>query len=539
MSEGDEEFGDYVAQEEVEGQRNEQNGESGRVETSLPQFYKSPPSDDGRQTNEEEDSQASDEVEGSVTQDTDQLSSSSEVQRPPLSDDGVAPDSLPSRQHSRNPSLQSNNLAFSPSSAINATPGTPDSTRSSSLLVHSLDKRFKTRLNELSDSRAHSRSSSTSTLAKHLRSTSQHSSIDDLLSTGLEDSETSTPWEAIRWTKLRKLSNQLYSENAMRSYGSPTVVLPSSTIAVGTSKGVVLCFDYHQSLKTVLTLKSGRTLTPGGGNVVSSDQLGHVTSLAVSADQTYIGAGYSTGYIITWELAKPSTPNLQIPPIGSDFLGKPKYDGHLEGSPVLHLNFCGKRHSMLVSGDVRGMAFSHNAVRSIMGRTVKTRRVLGRYPQNSPSSKRKPTSVLALACQPLGTEMQPSDEICLVAIMTPYMLALISTVPSPQTQYKIDNKEKETNLEMGLSACLAWFPVLKTTNGGGGSTPKLAYCWSNVVNVVEVESTKDSVTETVSVNPKFTKKFVCDESVVSIQWASRHVSFVLGGENACLLTDLF
>lgn len=532
MSQDDEEFGDYVAQEAVSYQKNEQNGESGTVETSLPQFYKSPPSDDEWQTNEEEASQATDEIEGSVAQDTDQLSLNSEVQRTPLSDNRAAPDSLPSRQHSRNPSLQSNNLAFSPSSVANATPGTPDSTRSSSLLVHSLDKRFKTRLNELSDSRAHSRSSSTSTLTNHLRSTSQISSIDDLLSTGLEESETSTPWEAIRWTKLRKLSNQLYSENAVRAYGSPTAVFPSSTIAVGTSKGVVLCFDYHQNLKTVLTLKSSRMLTPGGGNIVSSDQLGPVTSLAVSADQTYIGAGYKTGFIVTWDLAKPNSPNLQIPPIGSDFLGKPKYDGHLEGTPVLHLNFCGKRHSMLVSGDVRGMAFLHNAVRSIVGRTVKTRRVLGRYPQNAPSSKRKPTSILALACQPLGTEMQPSDEICLVAIMTPYMLALISTVPAPQTQYKIDNNEKETNMEMGLSACLAWFPVLRSTNGreDAKTNPKLAYCWSNVVNVVEVESTKDTITETVSVNPRFTKKFVCDESVVSIQWASRHVSFISCGE---------
>lgn len=528
MSEEDGGLSDDVVQKVELDQGDGQNGDACTVETSLPQFYKSPPSDDEGLTNEEE---PADEIEESVTQDTDQLSLNSDAQKVPLSEDGAAPDSLPSRQHSRNPSLQSNNLAFSPSSAANATPGTPDSARSSSLLVHSLDKRFKTRLNELSDSRAHSRSSSTSTLANHLHSTSQLSSIDDFLSTGLEENETSSPWEAIRWTKLRKLSNQLYSENALRTYGSPTVVLPSNTIAVGTSKGVVLCFDYYQNLKTVLHLKSSRTLKPGGGNVVSSEHLGHVTALAVSADQTYIGAGYSSGYINTWDLAKSNSPNLQIPPIGGDFLGKPKYDGHLEGTPVLHLNFCGKRHSMLVSGDVRGMAFSHNAVRSIVGRTVKTRRVLGRYPQNAPSSKRKPTSTLALACQPLGTEMQPSDELCLVAIMTPYMLALISTVPTPQTQYKIDNKEKETNLEMGLSACLAWFPVLKSNRSGAAKTnPKLAYCWSNVVNVVEVESTKDTVTETVSVSPRFTKKFVCDESIVTIQWASRHVSVFIPGK---------
>lgn len=524
------------------------SGGSRMVETSLPRFYKSPPSEDER-----DDSIEGDQL--SVLSSSSHQASSGNV----FSDDG-APDSLPSRNHSRNPSLQSNPIGLSPSSAnYSNTPGTPDSTRSNSLLVHSLDKRFKTRLNEIVDSRSPTSTGSTRRFPYNSNNNNKTNpaqqlsaaTIADLLSShhsmNVEEDISSTPWEAIRWTKLRKLSNQLYSEDAIRKYGSPTVLFPSSTIALGTDKGVVLIFDYHQTLKSVLTLRGpkrkvsadssfgdGLTTAPDPDNAHS---LGSVTALAVSADQTYIGVGYSSGHIATWELAKPNSPNLHISPIESDFIGKPKNDGHLEGTPIIHLNFCGKRHSMVVSGDVKGMAFSHNAVRAmVIGRTVKTRRILGRYPQSSPgtAAPRKPTSILALAGQPLGTELRPSDEICLVAVMTPYTLALISTVPAPQTEFKIDNKElKETNLEMGMSACLAWFPALKQGTNKDDTNPKLAYCWSNVMNILEIGSSRHPVTDTVKIQPRYTKKFICDESIVAVQWASRQVRFVMTNAHNC------
>jgi vacuolar protein sorting-associated protein 8 len=70
------------------------------------------------------------------------------------------------------------------------------------------------------------------------------------------------PWEVVRWTKLRKIEGQAFSEIAKRKFGTPTVLavfpLPvrliqsSGVIAIGTSKGLVLIFDFRQSLKHVI-----------------------------------------------------------------------------------------------------------------------------------------------------------------------------------------------------------------------------------------------------------------------------------------------
>ncbi|KAI9815646.1 MAG: Vacuolar protein sorting-associated protein 8 [Phylliscum demangeonii] len=65
-----------------------------------------------------------------------------------------------------------------------------------------------------------------------------------------------TPWDAIRWTKLKKIGGQAFSEVGKRSYGKPTCIAVAAFIALGTSKGLVLLFDYSQELKVVFGLAS-------------------------------------------------------------------------------------------------------------------------------------------------------------------------------------------------------------------------------------------------------------------------------------------
>lgn len=60
------------------------------------------------------------------------------------------------------------------------------------------------------------------------------------------------PWDVVRWTKLRRLSGQTLSEVGKRSFGHPTCLAVSTTIVVGTSKGIVLVFDYEQNLKAII-----------------------------------------------------------------------------------------------------------------------------------------------------------------------------------------------------------------------------------------------------------------------------------------------
>ena len=70
------------------------------------------------------------------------------------------------------------------------------------------------------------------------------------------------PWEVIRWTKLERISGQAYSEVGKRNFGSPTCIAISAVIALGTSKGLLLIFDYSQNLKSII----GQGTKGTGGN---------------------------------------------------------------------------------------------------------------------------------------------------------------------------------------------------------------------------------------------------------------------------------
>lgn len=419
--------------------------------------------------------------------------------------------------------------AHTPSDLHSLSPSNGDS----SLLVRSIDQRFHTRLSSLTSVRSLSSNISTSSSINYAtpgnpnRSTVFTFDDENLL---LEEAN-SNPWEVMRWSKLRKISSQIFSDTAQATYGKPTCILAAAHIVLGMSHGQVLVFDYHQVLQAVL-----------GANTKAIES-GKVTALAVSADFSYIASGYSTGHIFTWDLAKPTTPNIHIRPLSKSALLKTKHaDGHAENTPVIYLNFVGKRHSALVSGDVSGMAFAHDTTRSVVGRVVHTKRILGRYSTPSePSQKRKPTTLLACSPLPLGSAQQPTDKICLVAIMTPYLLAIVSVLPRPQTEFKT-GRPKTVTSEMGLSGCLAWLPALKSTSPGIPDTnARLAYSWSNVVTVMEVNTSKSDANSNksrVSLDFRFVNRFVGNEAIVSIQWLSRQViALVTSTQRLILLNE--
>lgn len=62
------------------------------------------------------------------------------------------------------------------------------------------------------------------------------------------------PWDVVRWTKLRKLSGQAFSETGKRNFGRPTCITVSALIALGTSKGLILVFDYNQNQSYIIGL---------------------------------------------------------------------------------------------------------------------------------------------------------------------------------------------------------------------------------------------------------------------------------------------
>ncbi|KAI9680052.1 MAG: Vacuolar protein sorting-associated protein 8 [Caeruleum heppii] len=337
----------------------------------------------------------------------------------------------------------------------------------------------------------------------------------------------SAPWEVIRWTRLKKITVNVFSEAGRRNFGKPTCLCVSASIVVGTSKGIILTFDYHQNIKSI----SG----PGTKAVES----GGLTSIAISADHSTVAGGHASGNIFTWDIARPARPLLHISPLTSSQLQSRKADGHPPGVAVLHLGFLGIRHTAIVSADDGGMAFSHLASRGlgVTGKSVKTQRILGRYPDDTmPSSRpRKPSSVLAFAPLPLSHVEQATDIMGLVAMLTPYLLVIVSTTPVAQTQHKVA-RPKEMAAHSALSGCLAWFPSVKLKTKDPSAAPiisqaKLVYCWSNILTVLDLAEKPSSEPSDKDRPPMLSfsarSRWKAEEAIVAVQWLNRSVLSVL------------
>lgn len=191
---------------------------------------------------------------------------------------------------------------------------------------------------------------------------------------------------------------------------------------------------------------------------------GAITSIAISADHLIIAGGHENGSIFTWETARVARPFLHIPSLEPAQMVSRTVDGHVPNIPIRHLGFLGTRHTALVSADDRGMAFSHLATRGLgaVGRAVRTTRILGRYPNDISKSgkQRKPSTVLAFSSLPLGNVERGTDTLGLTAMLTPYLLVIVSTTPVAQTQHKV-SRPKEVAAHSAMSGCLAWFPAVK------------------------------------------------------------------------------
>lgn len=340
------------------------------------------------------------------------------------------------------------------------------------------------------------------------------------------DTETpSPPWEVVRWTRLKKLNGQAFSEVGKRNFGAPTCLAVSAHVVLGTSKGIILIFDYNQNLKMIVG--------PGTRAVES----GAITSIAISADHTTIGGGHADGSIFTWDMSRASRPFLHISPLDAAQVEERTMDGHMAGVAITHLGFLGTRHTALVSADDKGMAFSHLATRGTgsFGRTVKTTRILGRYPDSKPppsSKPLKPSTVLAFTPLPLGNIERATDGMGLTAMLTPYLLVIVSTTPVAQTQHK-SARPKEVAAHSAMTGCLAWFPAVKLkvpdpNTGTQVARAKLAYCWSNVLTVLDVdEIPPEDKDKPSSLKFKARSRWKCEEAIVAVQWLSRSVLTVL------------
>ncbi|KAJ9622131.1 Vacuolar protein sorting-associated protein 8 [Knufia peltigerae] len=425
-------------------------------------------------------------------------------------DDTVStPDESPSIQGS----VLSSPRSETPSFRSPARRGSP------SLAHRPFDTRFQSRLSGSHLSPL--RSSSPGFLGAH----SRHSSITSFagLETPSEVDESGSPWDVIRWNKYKRITGQTFSEIGRRNFGNPTCLAVADQVVIGTSKGIVLVFDHQQNHKAII------------GSGTKAAESGAVTALAISADHTTIAVGHVTGHIFTWELARSSRPFLHILPVDNSHPQGRRGDGHIMGSTVLHIGFLGYRHTALVSADDKGMAFSHLATRGMgaVSRVVRTARILGRYPEvvTRTTKPLKKSSVLAFAPLPLGNIEQRTDNLGLVAMLTPYLLVIVSTTPVAQTQHKAA-RPKEVAAHSAMTAALAWFPALKLkAEESQTSRTKLVYAWSNIITILEVHEAPPEEGDSKDKPPELQflarSRYQAEEAVVAIQWLNRSVMAVL------------
>jgi len=342
---------------------------------------------------------------------------------------------------------------------------------------------------------------------------------------------------------LKKLNGQAFSEVGKRNFGSPTCIAVSTAIVLGTSKGIILMFDYNQNVKMIIGPGTKGTCSLGRntGSYVATNgraavESGAITSVAVSADHTTVAGGHANGSIFTWDTSRAARPFLHIPHLDASQVQNRTVDGHMPNVAITSLGFLGTRHTALVSADDRGMAFAHLATRGTgaLGRSVKTTRILGRYPGSKPPSGKpiKPSTVLALASLPLGNVERATDIMGLTAMLTPYLLVIVSTTPVANTQHK-SPRPKEVAPHSAMSGCLAWFPAVKLKvpdpkTGSQMSKVKLVYCWSNVLTVLDVhEIPSEDKDKPPTLQFKARSRWRCEEAVVAVQWLSRSVLTIL------------
>ncbi|OAA46885.1 golgi complex component [Metarhizium rileyi] len=435
-------------------------------------------------------------------------------------------DSLPRRAGSpvesvtsgRGDSIQGSYMS-SPGSSVLPSVASRPGLNSPSPSFRPFDRRFQSRISSSSSNTP--RPLSPAFLNTHSRNVSLSSNF------LFEQNETDTPsppWDVVRWTRLKKLNGQAFSEAGRRNFGSPTTLAVSAHIVLGTSKGIILIFDFNQNLKMIMG--------PGTKAVES----GAITAIAVSADHTTVAGGHINGNIFTWDTSRPSRPFLAISHLDEIQAENRTTDGHVPNAAIVHLGFLGTRHTALVSADDRGMAFSHLATRGTgaLGRTVKTTRILGRYPNApAPAGKSiKPSTVLGFAPLPLGNVEQATDGMGLTALLTPYLLVIVSTTPIAQTQHK-SARPKDVPAHSAMTGCLAWFPAVKLKTpdahtGNNISGVKLVYCWSNVLTVLDVEDIcSEDADQPASLKFKARSRWTCEEAIAAVQWLSRSVLAVL------------
>ncbi len=262
---------------------------------------------------------------------------------------------------------------------------------------------------------------------------------------------------------------------------------------------------------------------------------GAVTALAISPDQTYIAVGHSTGSIYLYDILSPQRPVRSAPSLPPTAVRSGRKEGHIVGSRILQVEFVGKRHTAVVSGDEFGRAFWWSLGKVMGVESNDVVRLLGSYdsPDGGPTpTRRKRPSLLAATPLPFGSQPHPTDTFTLTALMTPSKLLIVGLKPSPRTWFRKIRPSDESHMAGGKGVAV-WLSAGadKAASNNRNSDPMLAYSWGRTLRLLSVK-----VIETLSPSPGTSirapnrvefvdgKSWQAEEAILGLSWYGPDVS---------------
>lgn len=332
-----------------------------------------------------------------------------------------------------------------------------------------------------------------------------------------------------KWTILRSLTLSL--KPILKVYGSTTCLTVSKLIIFGTEKGCLIVYNLNQEFISFL------------GNLNDYNLIGKVTCIDSTIDSLYVVTGHERGHVCIWDLNLKKL--LKRIDTISDNTQDPNTekttDGHRYGIPIVSVSVISS--DTVYSADLQGTAFYHSLQNFLLFTSIffkyfysldiKSIRIHGRQ-----SSKPNIISTTILSFHALVKPLyrHPIDSYSLVALCSPFKVAILSMHPTPQIQYRqtwpsLQTVDIVVDSQVGFAEC-KWFRPRNFTesndgndpNEWNGNDPRLAFSHGNWLNVLDVGVIIDKSEGKKRLKFAFCGRVQVEDVIVSIEWINSKVS---------------
>ncbi|CCE79392.1 Piso0_001452 [Millerozyma farinosa CBS 7064] len=316
----------------------------------------------------------------------------------------------------------------------------------------------------------------------------RHKRINDALAL-LEHSGDNSNYEFVKWAYAEYISKRINLPDYFTRFGSPTVLEPSGAyIAIGTNKGYVMVYGYHQEEYFVLDHHED------GAEVEAIEK--EVTCIGFSSDSSLLAAGYNDGSIVVWSLVSKTSeflkPYYVIQPTSLVERFTNNIHAHLQGIPISYVSFVGMSHNHLISLDMSGLVFYHFEFKKFLTKHIQTHKILGINDSNSFDITRK-HSIRACQTLPVGTSDQITDYLGVTAVIGGSSLIIVTTLSLDSLNnslLKVLHKESLGNnfkAQQNKRAHLHWYPCTSLSNGSVQNA-RLLYGWNRSLSILEIKN---------------------------------------------------